>query len=139
VYAGGRFFAFTYNSTAAAYSTDGQTWTAITLPATGRWISAAGGSLSVVAVNQGTGSHAYSVSAATAAFTVAAASTATLSYQWQLSTDGGTTFANVSGATSSTLSLSGLTTGDSSKQYRCVVSATGTASVTSSAATLTVT
>lgn len=138
VYSGGRFFAFGYNSTAAAYSADGQTWTAITLPATGRWLAAAGGSSSVMAVNQGTGSHAYSVAASSATFAVAAASTATLSYQWQLSTDGGTTFANISGATSATLSLSGLTTADNGKRFQCIVSATGTSSVTSNAATLTV-
>lgn len=138
VYSGGRFFAFGYNSTAAAYSADGQTWTAITLPATGRWLAAAGGSSSVMAVNQGTGSHAYSVAASSATFAVAAASTATLSYQWQLSTDGGTTYANVSGATSATLSLSGLTTADNGKRFQCIVSATGTSSVTSNAATLTV-
>jgi hypothetical protein len=138
VYAAGRFFAFGYNSTAAAFSADGQTWTAITLPASGRWLAAAGGSSSVLAMNQGTGSHAYSVAASSAAFTVAAASTATLSYQWQLSTDAGSTFANISGATSATLSLTGLTTAESGRRYRCVVSATGTSSVTSNSATLTV-
>jgi hypothetical protein len=138
-YAAGRFFAFAYNSTAAAYSADGQTWTAITLPAAGRWLAAAGGSSSLVAMNQGTGSHAYSVASSSATFTVAAASTATLSYQWQLSTDAGSTFANISGATSATLSLTGLTTAESGRQYRCVVSATGTSSVTTNSATLTVT
>jgi hypothetical protein len=139
VYAAGRFFAFGYNSTAAAFSADGQTWTAITLPASGRWLAAAGGSSSVLSMNQGAGSHAYSVAASSATFTVAAASTATLSYQWQLSTDAGSTFANISGATSATLSLTGLTTAESGRRYRCVVSATGTASVTSNSATLTVT
>jgi hypothetical protein len=139
VYAAGRFFAFAYNSTAAAYSADGQTWTAITLPASGRWLAAAGGSASVLAMNQGTGSHAYSVAASSAAFSVAAASTATLSYQWQLSTDAGSTFSNISGANSQTLSLSSLTTAESGRRYRCVVSATGTSSVTSNSATLTVT
>lgn len=139
VYAAGRFFAFAYNSTAAAYSADGQTWTAITLPASGRWLAAAGGSSSVLAMNQGTGSHAYSVAASSATFTVAAASTATLSYQWQLSTDAGSTFANIAGATSAVLSLSSLTTAESGRRYRCVVSATGTSSVTTNSATLTVT
>jgi hypothetical protein len=139
VYAAGRFFAFGYNSTAAAFSADGQAWTAITLPASGRWLAAAGGSSSLVAMNQGTGSHAYSVAASSAAFTVSAASTATLSYQWQVSTDAGSTWANVSSATSPTLSLSGLTTADNGKRYRCIVSATGTASVTTNSATLTVT
>jgi hypothetical protein len=63
----------------------------------------------------------------------------TLTYQWQLSTDAGTTWSNVSGATSATLSLSGLTTADNGKRYRCIVSATGVASVTTNSATLTVT
>jgi hypothetical protein len=63
----------------------------------------------------------------------------TISYQWQVSTDAGATFANVSGATSPTLSLSGLTTADNGKRYRCVLSATGASSVTTNSATLTVT
>jgi hypothetical protein len=139
-YSGGRWWAFGNGSTAAACSTDGgQTWTAVTLPASGNWIASAGGAQDVLAANAGTGSHAYSVGSSAATFTVAAASTATLSYQWQLSTDAGTTFSNISGATSATLSLSGLTTGDSGKRYRCVVSATGVSSVTSNSATLTVT
>jgi hypothetical protein len=79
-------------------------------------------------------------STAVASFSVSAFfSGNTLTYQWQLSTDGGTTFANVSGATSPTLSLSGLTTADNGKRYRCVLSATGASSVTTNSATLTVT
>ncbi len=62
----------------------------------------------------------------------------TLTYQWQASTDGGTTWSNVTGATASTLQFTGLTSADSGKKFRCVVSATGAASVTSNAATLTV-
>jgi hypothetical protein len=78
-------------------------------------------------------------STAVAAFTVSAFfSGNTITYQWQVSTDGGTTFANVSGATSPTLSLSGLTTADNGKRYRCVLSATGASSVNSNSATLTV-
>lgn len=79
-------------------------------------------------------------STAVAAFTVSAylAGNA-LTYQWQASTDAGTTWANVSGATSAVLSLSGLTTADNGKRYRCILSATGVASVTTNSATLTVT
>jgi len=63
----------------------------------------------------------------------------TLTYQWQKSDDAGTTFSNVSGATSATLSLTSLTNGsDHNDQYRVIVSAVGAAPVTSSAATLTV-
>jgi hypothetical protein len=79
-------------------------------------------------------------STAVAAFSVSAFfSGNTLTYQWQASTDAGTTWANVSGATSATLSLSGLTTADNGKRYRCILSATGVASVTTNSATLTVT
>jgi hypothetical protein len=136
-YVAGKFWAFAAN--AAAYSTDGQTWSSATLPVSSNWVGAAGGASSVLAVSFGTASHVYSVASSAATFSVVAVSTATLSYQWQLSTDGGATFSNISGATSATLSLSSLTTGDSGARYRCVVSATGTSSVTSDPAILTVT
>lgn len=80
-------------------------------------------------------------SAGSATFSVTASVTqsATLAYQWQQSTDSGTTWANISGAAGSSLALTGLTTGSNGYQYRVVVSATGgAASVTSNAATLTV-
>jgi hypothetical protein len=59
-----------------------------------------------------------------------------LSYQWQISTDGGSTFANVtnggvySGATTSTLTMTGLTTTYNGYKFRCV--ATNTCSTTTS-------
>lgn len=68
----------------------------------------------------------------------------TLTYRWQVSTDGGTTYSNLSnggvysGVTTTTLSISN-STGLDSYRYRIVVSSTGGApSATSSAATLTV-
>jgi hypothetical protein len=79
--------------------------------------------------------------ASTASFSITASvSSGTLNYQWQKRESGATTFANVSGATSSTLSLTGLTyAADNQDAYRCVLSATGAASRTSSTATLTIT
>ena len=68
----------------------------------------------------------------------------TLSFQWQKSSDGGSTFANesdagvVSGTATNTLDISDVS-GLDANQYRCVVSVVGGADVTSSAATLTVT
>jgi len=63
----------------------------------------------------------------------------TLSVQWEKSTNNGSTWTAISGATSFSLGLTGLVAGDSGSQYRVIVSATGGAtSVTSSAATLTV-
>jgi hypothetical protein len=80
-------------------------------------------------------------SSGAATFTAAAtvSPSGTPSYQWQRSNDAGVTFANVSGATSATLSLSGLTAeADGGARFRVVVSATNAANVTSNAATLTV-
>ncbi|MCX6319936.1 MAG: choice-of-anchor J domain-containing protein, partial [Bacteroidetes bacterium] len=62
-----------------------------------------------------------------------------LTYQWQRSIDGGLTYANISGATSSTYSLGGITLSMTGYRYRCVISAAPCAgSVTSAAAILTV-
>jgi hypothetical protein len=81
----------------------------------------------------------------TGTFTVAATAlpTASLSYQWQVSTNGGTSFTNVTnagvytGATSATLTLtSAAKVTYNNYQYRCNVSATGYTTVTSTAATL---
>lgn len=78
-----------------------------------------------------------SVVASTAAtFTVVA--TDATSYQWQSSTDSGSTFVDVSGATSASYTTAITTLGDSGTQYRVVVTGASN-SVTSSAVTLTVT
>ena len=78
-------------------------------------------------------------------FTVAAAGT-TPGYQWQLSTNGGTTWTNIAnggvygGATTTTLTLTNITAGMTGSQYRCVVSgAAPCAAVNSGVATLNVT
>jgi hypothetical protein len=74
---------------------------------------------------------------ATATFTSHASGNPTPTVQWQLSTDGGATFADVGGATADTLSLLNTAVGMSGNQYRAVFNnSLGTA--TSSAATLTV-
>src|ERR1700735_1841598 len=74
---------------------------------------------------------------ATATFTAAASGTPTPTVQWQVSSNGGA-FANVSGATSTTLSITGTTAAMNGNKYQAVfTNAAGTA--TTSAATLTVT
>lgn len=77
-----------------------------------------------------------------ATFSVSASVTqnAALSYQWQKKEAGASSFVNMNAATSSSLSLSGLTNAnDNGDVYQVIVSASGGAtSVTSSAATLTV-
>lgn len=62
-------------------------------------------------------------------------------YQWQVSTDSGVTFNNVStgtGGTTQTYTTAGLTLVDSGNQYRVIVTDTFSEQVTSNAATVTV-
>ena len=61
----------------------------------------------------------------------------TLSYQWQLSVNGGTTWTNLAGATSSTFAQTAIPAGQNSYRFRVIVTA-GCGSVTSNAAVLTV-
>lgn len=95
------------------------------------------------------GTQPSSISGAAASFTgtfgvVATVSpAASLAYQWQVSTDGGTTFNNVtnggvySGATTATLTLTSAAKATyNNYKFRCVVSANGDTPVTSAAATL---
>lgn len=86
------------------------------------------------------------VAPATATFTVAATATrsAVLSYQWQIQQEGTGAWANITGATSASYTTGATAIGDGAgatdgDNYRVIVSATGATSVTSSAATLTVT
>ena len=73
---------------------------------------------------------------AAASFSVTATGTAP-SYQWQRSTDSGTTYANIAGATAATYGTGATTTAMSGERYRVVVS-NSAGSVTSSAAVLAV-
>ena len=76
-------------------------------------------------------------------FTVAATGT-NLTYQWQSSTDGGTTWTNIanggvySGATTNTLTITAATAAMNNTCYRAVVSGTCSPAATSSSACLTV-
>lgn len=75
---------------------------------------------------------------ATFSSTAIASDGSTVTYQWQLSTDG-VNFADIPGKTSSGISLSSLTfEGNNGHQYRVVASSPTTDSLTSNAATLTV-
>ena len=85
---------------------------------------------------------AATVAAAAATFAVTASADAgTVVYQWQVQTATSTTrWTNVSGATSASLALTGLTTADTGKKYRVKLTSTvGAAEVISNTATLTVT
>jgi hypothetical protein len=78
-------------------------------------------------------------SGSTATFSVTAAATsptATISYQWQSSTDN-STWSNVSGATSSTLTLTNVQVASSGTYYRCALTA-NLSNINSSSAQITV-
>ena len=83
-----------------------------------------------------------SVGTAAATFSVTAADDPDLGdivYQWQSQTATGTRWTNISGATSASLALAGLTTADSGKKYRVKLTTTaGAPEVISDVATLTV-
>ncbi|MCX6316691.1 MAG: hypothetical protein NTW29_05345 [Bacteroidetes bacterium] len=76
-------------------------------------------------------------------FSVTATGTG-ISYQWQVSTDGGATYNNVpaaapySGTNTPTLTITGVTIGLNNNRYRCVVTGTCPPPATSGAAILTV-
>ncbi len=81
-------------------------------------------------------SNATVTAGSTASFTAGASGTPTPTVQWQLSTNGGSAWSDLSGATSTTHSFTAAAT-DSGKQYRAVfTNSVGTA--TTNAATLTV-
>lgn len=73
-----------------------------------------------------------------ATFMVTASGTGTLSYQWQRNNGAGGSFVNISGATSTTLTVSNVQPADNGAQFRVIVTNTG-GSVTSNVATLAVT
>jgi uncharacterized repeat protein (TIGR01451 family) len=70
-------------------------------------------------------------------FSVAAIGT-NVNYQWQVSTDGGTTFTNITGATSTTLSLSNINAAMNNNRYRAVLFSCSATGLNSEAALLTV-
>jgi len=76
------------------------------------------------------------VAGSTAAFSVTASGATR--YQWQRSSDGGASFADLAGSTSATLTLTAVPLADDGHRFRAVVSNSG-GSVTSNAALLTVT
>jgi hypothetical protein len=62
-----------------------------------------------------------------------------ISYQWQRSTDAGSSWLNVAAATATNISVTNITAGDNGTRYRALASANGATSVASQSATLTVT
>jgi hypothetical protein len=74
------------------------------------------------------------VTAGTATFSITTTGT-TPSYQWQVSTNSGSTWADITNETSSSLSLTGLTLTDNGNLYRCLLNS---GAITSNSASLSV-
>ncbi len=70
-----------------------------------------------------------------AVFNVTASGTS-ITYQWQLSTDGGLAFTNITGANNSSLTLPAVSSSQNNYQYQVVISEISCADITSDAATL---
>ena len=142
VYAAGRFVLTSpLGSADVLTSTDGATWALGDLGVAASGV-ATGNTTTIYAppvYASGYGRSA-SLTTASASLTVSASVSggAAVSYQWQSSVDAGSTWANVTNATSSTLSITGLTTANSGTRYRAAASATGATTAYSQSATLTV-
>jgi hypothetical protein len=109
--------------------------------ATNTWVRTALSTWTVPVITISSQPSAQTASSGAATFSVTASvsPSATLSYQWQRQALGAGSYANVSGATSASLALTGMTNAaNNADNYRVVVSSTGATSVTSSAAALTV-
>ncbi len=74
---------------------------------------------------------------ANAGFNVTASGTA-ITYQWQVSIDGGSNYSNINGETNASLTLTGVTLSMNNYKYRCIINGTCTNGVASNAATITV-
>jgi len=75
---------------------------------------------------------------ATASFSTIASGSQPLTYQWQISTDGGVTWSSIPGATSATYNTGPASVSQSGHQYRVIATDSLNVTATSSAAVLTV-
>jgi len=78
------------------------------------------------------------VCAGTTADFIVTATGNSLTYQWQLSIDGGNIFSDIGGANSSDLHFNNVTKDMNNNKYRCIVSSVCSSTLTSSIATITV-
>jgi hypothetical protein len=137
-------------------SPDGVTWTARTAPENNSWnsavfgdgkfVSVSGSGTNRVMISQGisctnpvitTQPTAQSASNGTNATFTTVATGDNLTYQWQVSTNAGSTWADLSGEPNSTYTFNNVQSGDNNKQFRVIVSS-GSCSVTSTVGVLTV-
>lgn len=133
VNAGSGFTDITNDATYAGATTDNLVITGVTagmnnyqyrvvLTSCGPGLNSGTATLLIAAPAAITGEPAHSTvcAGANTSFTVATAGAVT-SYQWQVSTDGGTTFTNIPGQTNPTLALTAVTTALNGNTYRVIV------------------
>lgn len=128
VYHDGRFIAFPLSGTFIAHSTDGVTWSSADINSSITYDSHASRSVDLfVAGNTTTGPGIVTATAGGAVtFSVqASAASGTLSYQWLTRANSGSNASEISGATSSSVTVSGLTLADNGRQYACLLTRTG--------------
>jgi hypothetical protein len=101
--------------------------------------TSATGSLTITTAPSITGQPAGTAVCPGASYTfTSAASGSAISYQWQVSTNGGTSFTDIPGANTQNYLVSGITVGMNANQYRAVVTGACAPNATTNAATLTV-
>lgn len=114
----------TYTIAATAPTDDGRLVRAVATNANGSTFAAATLSVSATALAPGFSEQPADVNSATgsaATFRARGYGAPSVTYQWQISTDGGATFSNVNGATSRTYSTSQTSAADNGKGLRVVV------------------
>lgn len=138
-YGNGQWIAFAHNSLVYAVSSDGINWTPKFLQSN-KPLGLYGSTFYDNDSFYVGGDQRVKLTTNSVTFTVSAISSGSgpISYQWQVSTNGGGSWSNISGANSSSLFLTGLISSDNGKKYRCLLSASGASSVFSDVATLTV-
>lgn len=105
-----------------------------TAPCSALTSNAATLTISTTAISAQPQNQTICTSSGTASFSITTTGT-TPTYQWQVSTNGGTTWTDISGETTTSLSLTGLVLANSTNQYRCSLNS---GAVLSNAAILTV-
>jgi len=127
---------YTVNSSSSSY--DNYLYKCIITSGSCTPFTSTAGTLRVNAITSATVASQTVCAGKDAVFTVSTTSTgpASLAYQWKRSTDGGSSFSNISGATVSSYTVSAPTNTSDNYQYECIVTSTGCASFTSSAGAL---
>jgi len=130
--------ASSYTVSAPGSSSDNYEYLCLVSSGTCSSFTSTSGTLRVNNVSAATVAGQTVCSGSDAIFTVSQTSTgsASLSYQWQISTNSGSTFSNISGATASSYTVAGAGASSDNNQYRSVVSSGSCAAFTSTTGTL---